>query len=607
MKKFLKVAFFTICILFIHATTLLSQDSGFFLHTVTKGQGLLAISKMYGVTEASIIKLNPGSELMLREGQSLKIPQQRKSNQEDIFHTIKEGETLYSLSVENRVSIKDICDANPGLSATNFKYGQVIRIPAPNDKEPMESITDPDENNVLNNASKSASASSADDVKYKTTHIVAKKETIYKISKKYNITQDEFLDANPAYRYKKLPTGVTVNIPFTAAEQQERNRTIEETARKVESFDDAALFQMSRGDVKHFEGITAALLLPFELDDSISSEKKKMIEFYQGILLALNKLKDEGVSVNLKVIDTKGEDNSIAPIMNGKDMKGVDIIFGPKYDKQITEASEYSKKHNIPLVLPINSNAEDVFNNPNIFQINTPQSYFQQEIFDNFRKQFSKPRVIILESTGYNNSTFIKGMKQMMDTEKIPYTTISANTEAQRIADILKTGYQNIFILNTSSSGALKDIIPILQLVERIKNPEINTVLFGYPEYQIYASDHLDEFYEIDTYFYSWFYTNNTLPEAIDFQNDFHKSFSRQMMVSYPNFASYGYDMAYYFLKGMSLYGTDFYKNLNSIDTEPVQMGFKFERVNNWGGFINKKVFFVHLSNDYTIERIEYE
>ena len=81
-----------------------------------------------------------------------------------------------------------------------------------------------------------------------------------------------------------------------------------------------------------------------------------------------------------------------------------------------------------------------------------------------------------------------------------------------------------------------------------------------------------------------------SLPDAINFQNDFHKAFSRQMMISYPSFASYGYDMAYYFLKSMSIYGSDFEKHINDLKTNPVQMGFKFERVNNWGGFINKKV-----------------
>jgi hypothetical protein len=36
-------------------------------------------------------------------------------------------------------------------------------------------------------------------------------------------------------------------------------------------------------------------------------------------------------------------------------------------------------------------------------------------------------------------------------------------------------------------------------------------------------------------------------------------------------------------------------------------MGFKFERVNNWGGFMNSKVFFVHFSNDFKIEKIDFD
>ena len=117
----------------------------------------------------------------------------------------------------------------------------------------------------------------------------------------------------------------------------------------------------------------------------------------------------------------------------------------------------------------------------------------------------------------------------------------------------------------------------------------------------------MEEMYECDTWFYSWFYTNNLLSESADFSSRFIRSFSRQMMVSYPGFAQYGYDTAYYFLKGIAIYGDQFEKNLDRIWTNPVQMGFKFERVNNWGGFINRKVFFVHFTNEYQVEKIDFD
>ena len=46
---------------------------------------------------------------------------------------------------------------------------------------------------------------------------------------------------------------------------------------------------------------------------------------------------------------------------------------------------------------------------------------------------------------------------------------------------------------------------------------------------------------------------------------------------------------------------------MNELETNPVQMGFKFERVSNWGGFINRKVFFIHFSNDYKVEKIDFD
>ena len=65
--------------------------------------------------------------------------------------------------------------------------------------------------------------------------------------------------------------------------------------------------------------------------------------------------------------------------------------------------------------------------------------------------------------------------------------------------------------------------------------------------------------------------------------------------------------MAYFFLKALNEYGTDFSNNLDQVHTEPVQVGFKFERVNNWGGFINRKVFFVHFAPDYKVDILDFD
>ena len=328
--------------------------------------------------------------------------------------------------------------------------------------------------------------------------------------------------------------------------------------------------------------LTAALILPFSLDDTTSTEQRKMVEFYQGMLLALDKLKNENISANLKVFDSKNENKSIKSLLESGKLDDVDIIFGPKWPNHITEAAQWSTKHKIPLVLPMNANADDVFNNPYIFQLNTPKSYFNEEVYNHFLKQFRKPNVIFLNAAN-KDSDFIEGLKATLNEHGISHSSVSTgNTE--QIEKNLVRGKQNIFIINTSDVGPLNSILPLLQLITRNKDPEIETHLFGYPEYQVYM-----------------------LQESLEFNTSFRRAFSRQMMLSFPSYASYGYDTGYYFLKGIARYGKDMDNNLDKIRTKPVQMGFKFERVNNWGGFINRKVFFIHLSNDFRVEKIDFD
>ena len=579
----------------------------YFMHTVTQGQGLYSISRMYDVTEDEIIRLNPGSEKVIRAGEELKIPT-KKNTTSGKFHTIQKGETLFRLSVENRISVKELCDANPGLSAENFKIGQVITIPAPSDEDPLASTIEQAGDDTPQEIKDAAQIIQSDTATYKTTHVVKKRETIFRITRNYNISQEEFLEANPEYKYNKLKQGAVVKIPFSSNEIAQRRKRINDAQDRMQSIPDSTLFSMNESKQQDADGIiTAALILPFSLDDSTTTLQKQMIEFYQGMLLALDRLKNEGVSVNLKVFDSQAEGTSVQPLIDSGKMDDVDIVFGPRWSNQITEMARWSTAHQVPLVLPMNAAADDVFNNPYVYQLNTPQSYFNQEIYNHFLEQFTDPNVIILDADEYRKNDFIDGLKTVLTDHDIPYSTIMVDTAYQVLMDTLVPYKQNIMIINSPSSGPLNTMLPVLQLITRLKAPEVETHLFGYPEYQIYAADHLDELYEVDTWFYSWFYTNNMLRESVDFNALFRRSFSRQMMVSYPSFASYGYDTGYYFLKGLSVFGKDFENHLNDLKTDPVQMGFKFERVNNWGGFINRKVFFVHFSNNYKVEKIDFD
>lgn len=559
------------------------ENQSYFLHTVEKGQSLYSISSMYGVSQADIVKLNPGSDEKIYIGRELRIPRTEANTQKETFHTIQAGETLYGLGVKYNVPATEISKANPGLSAQNFRIGQVIRIP-----QIKEEVAQPVETSVQK----------AVKPKCRDMHKVKRKETIYSISREYGITQEELIAANPEIDgAKKLKRGSFLCIPFPKEQQAKESG-------KVLSNDE--VIALSNMDKKELGILKAAVVLPF-LDGVPQSEALRMVEYYEGFLMAVDSLKQRGISIELYTYNSGPESKSLDTLLNKAEMKEMDIIFGPLYQAHINPLAAFAKKNNIRLVIPFTSKDNTVFNTPIIYQINTPQSYLYSEAYDHFVREFPNANVIFIEAAegSEEKAEFIKGMKEALKNRAIPMTSVK-DSDAASFKSALKTDRQNIFVPTSGKNVTLIKVLPHLTLLAR-EMPEINISLFGYPEWQTYTKDHLESFFELNTYFYSSFYTNNLLPAAINFTHNYRRWYAKEMADRYPKYGMLGFDTAYYFLYGLARYGNNFEENLSLLDFNPIQTGFKFQRVNNWGGFINKKVFFVRFTKDYQLQKLDFD
>lgn len=590
MKPIRRIFFFLFFVGLSYAGSFAQENQSYFLHTIEKGQSLYSISSMYGVNQADIIRLNPGCDEKIYTGQALRIPQNKTTQKSEIFHTIQAGETLYKLTTLYKISAKAICDANPGLSADNFRVGQVIRIPEENEISSPIAPT-----NASTNPSQPMDAVKSN---CKDMHKVKRKETIFSVSREYGITEQELIAANPELK-NGMQKGKYLCIPYPS--QKTAMTPGKEAERNITPPTDKELFRESRQAPKVLSTIKAAIILPFAQD-------KRMTEYYEGFLIALDSLKRSGVSVDLYVYDSGSGNSSLAPILAKDEMKKMDIIFGPHHQQHVKPLSAFAKKNDIRLVIPFSSKESEVFNNASVYQINTPQSYLYSEVYEHFTRQFPNANVIILESVSVDKEKddFIKGLKQELNRKGISVKTLKESASQETLKNALRSDKENIFIPTSGSDMTLIKILPQLKLLVR-DNPTNSIHLFGYPEWQTYTRDHLDSFFELDTYFYSSFYTNNLLPAAINFTNAYRKWYSKDMPNTYPKYGMLGFDTGYFFLKGLSRYGTELEKNLSRMDLTPIQTGFKFERVNNWGGFINKKVFFVRFTKDFELVKLDFE
>lgn len=576
-----------------------TQPSGYFLHTIAKGQSLYSIASMYNVTTDDIIKMNPGSNDKIKAGETLKIPQKIAGAGQPTFHTIQPGETLYKLTQRYGVTAQRICRANPGLSAGNFRIGQVIAIP-PKAASSEETII-----NEVKEATPAPATSTPLKPNCRDMHKVQRKETIFSISRQYGITEAELIAANPELRTEKLKKGKFLCIPYA---KETKTETPADKPAVIPT--DDQLFDESKKETRKISTIRAAVMLPFMTEGGGNrDEQARMVEYYEGFLMAVDSLKGKGVSIDLYTYDTRNNASSIKAILGKSEMKNMNIIFGPAYPDQVKPVAEFAQKNNIRLVVPFTSKGSEVFNNPSIYQINTPQSYLYSEVYEHFIRKFTTTNVIFLDAADGDKDKveFIKGLKEELKNKRIPYTELKGDEiTPESLKGAMNHIIDNVFVPTSGTNVALIKLLP--QLIVTLRdNPDYRMHLFGYPEWQTYTNDHLASFYELDTYFYSSFYTNNLFPEAVQFSSAYRRWYSKDMLNAFPKYGMLGFDTGYFFLKGLSQYGNNLEEKLGKVSVTPIQTGFKFDRVNNWGGFINRKVFFVHFTKGFELIKLDFE
>lgn len=561
----------------LYATASWAQTP-FFTHTVEAGETVYSISKIYHVTPEDIYTLNPEVKNGLRSGTTLKIPQDKADQKFSRFHTIAKGETLYQLTQLYHVSAEDICLANPGLSASNFKVGEVVVIP-PSKGTAVQTTSTSGILSTLNSGCKEM-------------HRVKRKETIYSIARDYGLTTEALIKANPEMKSADytLKKGSLVCIPYP------ETKTVQKTPTNQE------LFPQKSGPEK-MKQIKIGVLLPLKEEHS---ESEKMIEFYQGLLLAVEDLKNEGTSITVYTYDCGKSVADMKAVLTEPGLADADVIFGPLASAQIPTLSDFCKKKQIKMVLPFSAQCDEVYKNPYLYVSNVPKSYLFEETYKLIQDQFSTRQFLIWNSGEQREDdlAFIKGLKKMLNSKGIPYKEVKAGNSSM-LQDNLSLGRKNIIVPNSASLQALKRLCTELSSF-RASNPEYQFSLLGHPEWQIYTNTQLENFFRFDTYIYSSFYKNMNKSACGPFVSRFNKDFHTSLQNTYPSFGMLGYDLGRFFLKGLAGYGSGFNDKISTLRTIPLQNDFYFKRASNWSGFINKKVELIHYTPQKKIDVIEF-
>ncbi|SEA27123.1 ABC-type branched-chain amino acid transport system, substrate-binding protein [Porphyromonadaceae bacterium KH3R12] len=541
-----------------------------FQHTVVLGETVYGIAKMYHTTVDEIFRLNPGAREGIAEGQALTIPQRRVISQEKEenyrYHTILPKETLYSVSKTYSLKPEDVMRANPGLSVETFQIGKTIRIPFFESYEvilPYEEQT----TNII--------------------HKVSRGETLYSIAKRYNVEVQEIQRLNPMLE-GGLKSNMELLVPVKRILVEDDSRSNANEANRL-------LTQQIPSE--RVNVMKVGLLLPF-LDETRGSHLR-LQEYYEGFLLAVEKMKNNGANIELYVFEIgKGDDTQkLQSLLGTMEMQSLNLIIGGVSDAQIKMLSDFSRSHNMKYVVPFSQSNGEVLNNGNLFQVNPVQHMTYIKTSSVFLQTFRNANIIFVQGGANDKNEFISLLQDDLRRNNVRYETLNATTTlSSTILALMSRSKENVIVPTSGDSGLLRQITDELRKVQE-SDSGFAIRLFGYPDWQAYSN--VKEDYSLfNTYIFAPFFANEQSRDVEAFKSNFRKWYGRDLLETFPSYGMWGYDTALFFLTALQRYGNNFEQNIERVNVNSLQFPFHFERPNNWGGFINSGLYFINYSTD---------
>ena len=418
-------------------------------------------------------------------------------------------------------------------------------------------------------------------------HKVKKKETIFGISRMYDITIEQLMKANPemntpGYELKK---GTVLRIPFSTLQ------TETPVAKPAEEED---------ADDMRKRAIRLGVMLPLH---DINGDGKRMVEYYRGVLMACDSIKKLGISVDVHAWNA-AEDGDINKILSDENAAKCDLIIGPLYSKQMSAMSAFVEKNKIKLLIPFSINAPQLADNKYIYQVYQSHTVQDDATIEHFVKGFKNYHTVIIDC---NDSTSQKGsftsaLRRQLEQENMELSITNLKSGESDFSKAFSRTKPNVVILNTGRSPELGIAFSKLNGL-KVTDPDLVINMFGYTEWLMYTRAHLENFYKFNTYIPSVFYYNPLSASTKRLQQKFRWNFHTDMQNSLPRFALTGFDHAYFFLTGLHREGKMFLGEKSNM--EYVQTPLQFERYGN-GGLRNHTQLFVHYTPDNRVETIKF-
>lgn len=561
------------------------RGKSYYLHTVQPGQTLYSICKAYGANIDEVKSLNDKKDNALSLYEVLKVPYTDPFVQQDdkfYYHKVLKGETFYSIARLYKIKPKRLLKFNEGYAQNQpLAVGAVVKLP-------LAEI----DLSVLGEEEIEASVGKKQEIRPERP---VRNESVKKVEEASvtDILQDALMQKNE--KTEQEPEKETTTV-IGATDKMEIPDYISEVVMPVDPF------------------VKVALLLPFSAKDypvfvdtlvekmpvQISARSEQFISFYEGVLLAVDSLKNQGYKVNLKVFDTERSAEKMYTMVDEIDRFHPDLIIGPVYGSVYKALMDDLTNKNIPVIYPLSSRSEEFGVYPDFIQVNPSMKALTVAMSDWLREEAEEANLVCLNLTGNEVShsdledirLFKEYMHRIGSMNFYDWNTSAVPLDGLRLQ--LLPDRENIIILPTTKEAEVSKILPVLSAL----TDGYRITVVGFPEWQAFTSVDHETYFKLNTKIFTYSYVDNTTEPAKRFALKYRKYFYTE-----PNNLAYkAFDMSLYFIELAAKYRD---RTLDALEFYPRNSDFSrfyFQKMEGQAGKENQGFYIVNFGSDYRLK-----
>jgi len=416
---------------------------GFLYHKVLPKENYFRLRKKFGASKRTLRKHNSVLKVGdLKAGQIIKIPVRRgyeveakKVKAEDKTikpYLVKAKETKYMIARRYGISVEDLERMNP-QTKEGLKAETIIKVPN------RIEIPDPVNEDTL-------------------THQVEKGETLFSLSQKFKISQDQLILYNPGLSVG-AKEGEIIKIP------------------KVLTLDNS---QMFIENISLDSTLKVAIMLPFTtkksgLDFDTDRTLNIATDFYLGVEMALDSLKNQGLHISANVFDTKRKLTEVSTIIKTNQFKDVDAIIGPMFLNNVKFVSQSLGTQNTAIISPVSSKDHGVFASKNTIQDAPSEDELSHKVLNYIKENYNGENLIIIkDDIKENQLEHTKTIAELKQIDSLGELRILSPVKGYIRPDFFRKNIrdkkENWVVLLTDDSSVTNDVVQNLgAMPEKIK------------------------------------------------------------------------------------------------------------------------------------------